>query len=356
MPHEIAAPIQAVSTSTAGLVGEAGQGPTDQAVLVTSLSEYHQTFGGPQPGQELFLGVGQFFTNGGQRAWVVRLGSRRPRGIERGLAALNAAEDIRLLCLPGLAGGRTLAAGAAYARARRAFFVGDPAGSRAATLEAMQAIRRADAGHAAVYVPRLRVPDPLLPSATRLCGPAASVAGVLARTDRERGVWTVAAGTGARLQGAVGLASAVDDRAAATLRGRGVNTIREVPGHGIVLWGARTVGGGGESGEVWKYVPIRRLALFIAESVSRGTEWVVFEPNDEPTWTVVRRTVEPFLDQLFRQGAFAGQTPQDSFFVRCGADTMTQTDIDRGVLVVEVGVAPLRPAEFVIIRIRLGTP
>jgi len=356
VPHAIAPPIEGVSTSTAGLVGQAAQGPTDQAVLVTSLDDYQQTFGGYQPTQELFLGVSQFFANEGRRAWVVRLGARGPAGIRRGLAALDAADDLDLLCLPGLSGGRTLAAGAAYARARRAFFLGDPAGSRAATLEAARAIRRADSGHAAVYVPRLRVPDPVTPSATRSCGPAASVAGLLARTDRERGVWAVSAGTGARIRGAVGLASAIDDHAAASLRARGVNVIREVSGHGIVAWGARTVGGGADGGEEWRYIPVRRLALYIEESVSRGLEWVVFEPNDEPTWTRIRPQVGAFLAELFQQGAFASLTESDSYFVRCGPDTMTQRDLNRGDLVVEVGVAPLRPAEFVVIRIRRPRP
>jgi phage tail sheath protein FI len=132
--------------------------------------------------------------------------------------------------------------------------------------------------------------------------------------------------------------------------------IREVPGHGIVPWGARTVGGGAERGEELRYIPVRRLALFIEESLSRGLQWVAFEPNDEPTWTLVRRTVEAFLDELFRNGALAGQTAPESFFVRCGPDTMTQRDIDRGVLVVEVGVAPLRPGEFVVLRIRRERP
>jgi phage tail sheath protein FI len=353
MPHRIAPRIEAVSTSTAGLVGGAGQGPSDQAVLVTSLSEFQGVFGGPQPGQDLFLGVDQFFENGGRLAWVVRLGGRGLPNVRRGLAALDDVDDLNLLSLPGLATGRILAEGAAYARGRRAFFLGDPAASRSATLEAVRAIHAADAGHAAVYFPRLRVPDPLQPSATRLAGPAASVAGLLARTDRERGVWAVAAGTTAHVAGAVGLASAVDDRAAATLRARGINAIREAPGHGIVVWGARSVGG--ETDE-WKYIPIRRLALFIEESVYRGLEWTVLEPNDEPTWKLARRQVEAFLGELYRQGAFAGATPESSFFVRCGEDTMTQNDLNQGTLIVEVGIAPLRPAEFVIFRIQRKRP
>jgi uncharacterized protein len=179
------------------------------------------------------------------------------------------------------------------------------------------------------------------------------VAGLLARRDSERGVWSVAAGTGAHLVGAVGLASSIDDQTAATLRRQGINTIRQDSGHGIRVWGARTVGG---ETEEWKYVSIRRLALFIEESVYRGLRWTVFEPNDEPTWTLVRRQITTFLDQLFRQGAFAGQTPQECYFVRCGPDTMTQSDLNKGILVVEVGVAPLRPGEFVIFRIRRPRP
>jgi phage tail sheath protein FI len=179
------------------------------------------------------------------------------------------------------------------------------------------------------------------------------VAGLIARTDRERGVWKVPAGTGARLVGAVGLASAIDDRTAATLRARGINAIREVPGHGIVAWGARTVGG--EAGE-WRYIPVRRMALFIEESVYRGLEWTVFEPNDEPTWTLVRRQVGTFLKELRQQGAFAGPTPETSYLVRSGEDTMTQSDLNQGALFVEVGVAPLRPAEFVVFGIRRPRP
>jgi phage tail sheath protein FI len=352
MPHRIAPPIEAVSTSTAGLVGEAGQGPTDQAELVTNLTSFERIFGGPQPGQDLFLGVRQFFENGGNRAWVVRLSSRGLPDVRRGLAALDAVADVSLLCLPGLSAKRIVAEGAAYARGRRAFFLAEPAASRSATVEAARAIRSGDAGHAAVYLPQIRVKDPLQPSATRLFGSSAGIAGLLARWDRDRGVWNPAAGTGAHLVGTVGLAASIDDHAAATLRAQGINTIRQ-DGHGIRVWGARTVGG--EAGE-WMYIPVRRTALFIEESLDRGLEWTVFEPNDEPMWTMVRRQVAPFLQHMFQQGAFAGPTPETSYFVRCGEDTMTQDDLSQGSLVVEVGIAPLRPAEFVTFRIRRPRP
>ena len=346
-------PIDGVPTSTAALVGEAaGQGPIEQAVLVTSLVEYERAFGAPQSADELFLGVSQFFENGGRRAWVVRIRTHGAVAIGRGLAALDAVDDIGLLCLPGLSGGRTLAAAAMYARSRRAFFVGDPAGTRTATVTAVRAIRPADRGHAAVYFPHVLVRDPLQPAATTSCGPSGGVTGLFARTDSERGVWVAAAGTKAPLRGAVGLTAVVDDRAATALRGQGVNALRQVPGPGIVLWGVRTVGSGAERREDWKYVPVRRMALFIEESVERGIEWVDFEPNDEPTWRRLRETVATFLDELFQQGTFSGTAPAEAFFVRCGSDTTTQSDIDNGIVVIEIGFAPFRPAEFVVLRVR----
>jgi uncharacterized protein len=132
------------------------------------------------------------------------------------------------------------------------------------------------------------------------------------------------------------------------LRGEGINAIRDIPGGGIALGRIRTVGGPDD----WKYVPIRPMALLLEESVESGIEWVIFEPNDEPTWRRVRMAVESFLDELFQQRAFAGETSRASFFVRCRPDTMTRRDIDRGVVVAEVGFAPLRPAEFVVVRIQ----
>ena len=345
-------PIDGVATSTAALVGEAGQGPIEQAALVTSLVEYERAFGTPQSADELYLGVTQFFENGGKRAWAVRIRARSATGISRALAALDAVDDIGLLCLPGLSGGQALARAAAYARSRRAFYVAEAAGTRAATLTAVRAIRPVDRGHAAAYFPHVVLRDPLNPPSTTVCGSSAGVAGLLARTDSERGVWAVAAGTGTHLRGAVGLASTLDDRAAAALRGQGVNAIRQVPSHGIVLWGARTVGSGTERGEDWKYVPVRRMALFIEESVERGIEWVDFEPNDEPSWRALRATVEAFLEEIRQQGGFAGRTADESYFVRCGTDTTTQRDIDNGIVVIESGFAPFRPAEFVVLRIR----
>jgi phage tail sheath protein FI len=341
--------IDGVATSTTGLVGLAPQGPPDQPVLVTSLVDYERVFGGPQPGHDLFLGTELFFENGGRRAWAVRLGGQGQAALGRGLAALDAIDDLGLLCLPGLAGGPALAAAARYARSRRAFFVAEPAGTKAATTAAVSSIRAADRGHAAVWFPRVELRDPLQPAATTSFGSSAAVAGLLARTDRDRGVWGFPQGA---LQGVTALAAAIDPHGAAPLRRNGVNALRLIPGHGIRSWGARTAGSGQDSGEEWKYVPVRRLALYLEQSIDRGLGWAAFEPNDEPTWTQVRAVAAAFLEETFRYGAFAGRTPEESYFVRCGLETTTQRDVENGLVVIEVGFAPLRPAEFVVFRIR----
>lgn len=342
-------PIDGVATSTTGLVGPAPQGPTNQAVLVTSVADYERVFGGAQAGHDLFLGAKLFFENGGRRASAVRLGGLGHAAVGRGLAALDAIDDLGLLCLPGLSGGQTVAAASAYARSRRAFYVAEPAGTRPATIAAAAAIRAADRGHAAVWFPRLEVRDPLQPTATTRFGSSAAVAGLLARTDVDRGVWAFPQ---AALTGVTGLAAAIDPHGAALLRRDGVNVLRLTPGHGIVPWGSRTIGGGRDSGEEWKYVPVRRTALYLEESIDRGLEWAAFEPNDEPTWTQIRAVVTAFLDEAFQAGAFAGRMPEESYFVRCGLETTTQRDIENGVVIIEVGFAPLRPAEFVVFRIR----
>jgi phage tail sheath protein FI len=341
--------IQGLGTSTAALVGRAPQGPTNQAVFVTSRAEYAQTFGGPQAGHELYLGVRLFYENGGRRAWVVRLGGQGPAAVGQALAGLDAVDDFGLLCLPELPAPGALAAAAAYARSRRAFYIAEAASSRAATLTAVGAIAAADQGHVAAYFPRIDVRDPLQPATTTRVGPSAAMTGLLARMDIERGVFAFA--TNFHLQGLVGLGSAIDAHGAAVLRRSGVNVLR-APGHGFVPWGARTVGSGRESGEDWKYVPVRRTALYLEQSIDRGLSWTASEPNDEPTWRQIRQVVEVLLDETFRGGAFAGRSASDAFYVRCGSDTTSQRDIENGVVNIEVGFAPLRPAEFVTFRLR----
>ena len=132
----------------------------------------------------------------------------------------------------------------------------------------------------------------------------------------------------------------------------GINCLRTLPVHGQVLWGSRTLHGDNDRGSEWKYVPVRRMALFLEESLYRGTQWVVFEPNDEPLWAQIRLNVGAFMQNLFRQGAFQGRSPREAYFVKCDRETTTRNDINRGIVNILVGFAPLRPAEFVVIKIQ----
>jgi phage tail sheath protein FI len=167
-------------------------------------------------------------------------------------------------------------------------------------------------------------------------------------------VWKAAAGSEAVLMGAERPAVEVDQSDTQRLVSEAVNPIRAFPGTGPLVWGARTVHGADWLASDWKYIPVRRLALFIENSIAGGTQWAVFEPNDEPLWARLRASVEEFLHDLFRSGAFPGSTPEEAFFVRCDRTTMTQDDLDAGRVNVHIGFAPLRPAEFVIIRIGIN--
>jgi phage tail sheath protein FI len=154
------------------------------------------------------------------------------------------------------------------------------------------------------------------------------------------------------LQGVLSLPVNLTDPENGVLNQKGINCLRTFPAVGNVCWGARTLEGSDALGSEWKYIPIRRLALFIEESLYRGTKWVVFEPNDEPLWAKIRMNVGAFMMRLFRQGAFQGSTPDKAFFVKCDDETTTQADRDLGIVNIEVGFAPLKPAEFVIIKIQ----
>lgn len=182
-------------------------------------------------------------------------------------------------------------------------------------------------------------------------GPSGMIAGLMARTDTQRGVWKAPAGIEADLRGAFDVEVNLTDLENGILNKQGVNCIRKFP-NGIVNWGARTLDGADDFGSEWKYIPIRRLALFLEESLFRGTKWVVFEPNDEPLWAKIRLNINAFMMNLFRQGAFQGSTPDKAFFVKCDSETTTPTDQNLGIVNIQVGFAPLKPAEFVIISIQ----
>jgi phage tail sheath protein FI len=170
-------------------------------------------------------------------------------------------------------------------------------------------------------------------------------------------VWKAPAGIEANLQGVLGLSigeapGVLTDSENGLLNPLGINCLRNLPTIGHVVWGARTLDGADVLASQWKYVPVRRLALFLEESLYRGTQWVVFEPNDEPLWSQIRLNLGAFMHTLFRQGAFQGTTPKEAYFVKCDKDTTTQADIDNGIVNIVVGFAPLKPAEFVVIKIQ----
>lgn len=202
--------------------------------------------------------------------------------------------------------------------------------------------------NSALFYPRVQFSDAGL---IRPIGPSGMIAGLMARTDSQRGVWKAPAGTEADLRGVLDVELNMTDMENGVLNKLGVNCIRKFP-NGIVNWGARTLDGSDDFGSEWKYIPIRRLALFLEESLFRGTKWVVFEPNDEPLWAKIRMNLNAFMMGLFRQGAFQGSTPDKAFFVKCDGETTTANDRNLGIVNIVVGFAPLKPAEFVIISIQ----
>jgi hypothetical protein len=243
----------------------------------------------------------------------------------------------------------------AYAVARRAMVIMDPPSTLGTVTQAVTAAKAAGftaSKNAAVYYPRIRKPDPLRNGQLGTFPPAGAVAGVIARTDATRGVWKAPAGIDAHIDGVVELDVALTDREIGQLNPLGVNCLRAAPGAGHVVWGARTREGNDRNASEWTYLPVRRTALFLEESLYRGTQWVVFEPNDAPLWAQIRLNVGAFMNNLFRQGAFAGTTPKEAYFVKCDAETTTQDDVNLGIVNIIVGFAPLKPAEFVVVALQ----
>lgn len=206
--------------------------------------------------------------------------------------------------------------------------------------------------NAALFFPRLKQSNPLNDNRMEKFVPCGAVAGIMARTDSQRGVWKAPAGIDATLRGVPELSVKLTNAENGELNPLGVNCLRSFPNIGRVIWGARTLRGADMLADEYKYVPVRRLALFIEETLFRGTQWVVFEPNDEPLWAQIRMNVGSFMHTLFRQGAFQGSSPKEAYFVKCDKDTTPQNDIDRGIVNIVVGFAPLKPAEFVVIKLQ----
>lgn len=241
---------------------------------------------------------------------------------------------------------------AAFCRAHRAFLIIDPPYGSTLTEAITFQGALTTTNRAALYFPTLLQPNPLHDNQLEEFAPCGAVAGIMAQTDSNRGVWKAPAGLEARLVGVPALSVPLTDAETGQLNPLGINCLRAMPAAGRVVWGARTLEGSDRLASEWKYIPVRRTALFLEETLYRATQWVVFEPNDEPLWAQIRLNIGAFMQSLFRQGAFQGKTPREAYLVKCDRETTTQDDINRGVVNILVGFAPLKPAEFVIIKIQ----
>jgi Bacteriophage tail sheath protein len=361
-------PIAGIDTSTAGFVGATNAGPAGPDLeLLTSVADFERHYGNgadlvypddTRTPNFMWHAVRAFFANGGRRLYVARArrADGRPPEVAEFTAALEELEhvpDVAIVAAPGatfryeqdrrLDAGATLRALFDHAARLRRFAVIDSGDQQStAAVESMRASFDSPSG--ALYYPWVRVVDPSTERDLYL-PPSGFICGIFARVDRHRGVWTAPANEVIEL--ATGLEQAMSLVEQTRLNDLHVNCLRHIPGRGVCVMGARTL----SSDPDWKYVPVRRLLLFLESSIDRGLQWVVFEPNDEPLWAHVRRVVGNFLLVQWKAGALVGTRPEEAFFVRCDRTTMTQSDLDQGRLICLVGVAPVRPAEFVIFRI-----
>lgn len=278
-----------------------------------------------------------------------------------GLYALDNVDIFNILCIPPYgkdeeSASEVYADAYTYCENKRAILIVDPPKSwinkkiPQDEIDTKAGLTRGK--NAAIFFPRINAPDPLDENRLHTFVPCGAVAGVIARTDSERGVWKTAAGIDAALRGVSELSVKLTDPENGELNPLGINCLRSFPSVGPVVWGSRTMRGADVLTDQWKYLAVRRTALYIEESLYRSTKWVVFEPNDEGLWSQIRLNIGAFMHDLFRKGAFQGTNPKDAYLVKCDKETTTQYDIDRGIVNILVGFAPLKPAEFVIIQIQ----
>ena len=374
-------PINGIPTSTAAFVGPTLRGPTGTVPeLLTSFAQFEALYGNVSnltfPGLSaqsisnyMALAVLAFFENGGQQLYVARVIAAKegtPPAADdyrNALGTLEGLHDVSIIAAPGStvfggdAGAHPTPNQAAPIYAELIAHVSRPGAYRFAVLDPppecstsdIQAIRsQIDSTNAALYYPwvliansqvNLEAPAPIT------VPPSGFICGIYARVDAQRGVFKAPANEA--LLGAIGFERTISDSEANMLNGIGINCLRFFPGQGNLVWGARTT----SSDPEWKYVNIRRYLTYLERSIDSGTQWVVFEPNDPILWASVTEQINDFLTAEWRKGALVGTKPSDAFFVRCNSSTMTQDDIDNGRLICMIGVAPIRPAEFVIFRI-----
>jgi len=375
-------PIEAVGTNTVGFLGESAKGPVNESVLITNWSQFVKTFGDFKDCSEhLAHAVYGFFNNGGSRCFVINVGAPEGAKVEvkpaaaagdkkddkapaavhvggggrdglyigrdggpgarTGLKCMDEIDEIAIIAAPGQTSPAVQDALLSHAETRK---------DRFAILDSPETItggvdklpKPRDSKYGAYYFPWIQVYDP--DKGNIFVPPSGHIAGVYSRTDSERGVHKAPANEIVR--GALGLKYNVSKGEQDLLNPKGINAIRFMNG-GIRIWGARTL----SSDPSWRYINVRRLFIMVESSIERATQWVVFEPNDHRLWKRVQRTISSFLTLLWRNGALMGTSPEQAFYVKCDDETNPPEVIDAGQLVVEIGLAPVKPAEFVIFRI-----
>ncbi len=350
--------IERLTTSTSAFVGISEKGPQDHALLISSFVEFQITFGGFLKGNCLAYSVLQFFENGGTRLYIARVSlkdSRAPNesDYQNTFSLLDPIPDINLIAVPGIGSPSMVSFGSGYCEKRgNCFFLGDMNLTDDSLTDAQNFINSINIKNSfgSVYFPWIRIKDPVGFSRNSIAvPPSGSVASIFARTDITRGVWKASAGIESAIKGAVGITANISDTEQNTLNPIGVNAIRKFPNMGILIWGARTLAT--QTDPEYKYIPVRRTSMFIEQSISRGIQWAVFEPNDEALWERIRIVVNNFMIDLFKDGAFQGSKADESFFVKCGRDTTSQNEINQDIFNIVLGIAFVRPAEFTILKI-----
>ena len=295
---------------------------------------------------------------------------------KKGLYMLEKADLFNILCIPPYASSdpenpfslseddkptdvttSLISAATVYCERRRAFYIIDSHSSWKSMQDVVNGFSNSKypnstSHYAGLFFPRVKKANTLMKNQIEEFVPCGAIAGVFARTDAQLGVWKAPAGQDATLKGINELKVPLTDKENGVLNQLGINCLRTFPIYGRLVWGARTLDGADQKASEWKYIPVRRTASFIEESLFRGLKWVVFEPNDEPLWAQIRLNVGAFMNNLFRQGAFQGTTPKVAYMVKCDKETTTQNDINQGIVNILVGFAPLKPAEFVFIKIQ----
>ena len=355
-------PIESVGSSTAGMIGQSSQGPVNKPMLVTSWAQYQKLFGGVKEGGHLAHGAYGFFLNGGARLYVMNVGEKKEGqtvedvaalvkgedkgpGSRTGLTAFSALSDVALIAAPGMTSPivhQMLADHASQCADRIAVLDGI---EELGETQLHEFPRIGDNQEAALYWPWISVFDESTKKMANV-PPSGHVMGTMARVDSERGVHKAPANE--VLRGALGLKYSLTRNEQALLNPRGINLIRDLDDMGIRIYGARTL----SEDKEWKYLNVRRLFQVVRKSVTKGTEWVVFEPNNQKLWGDVERNIRAYLKTLFAQGALQGKTPEEAFYVRCNETTNPQENIDLGIVTIEIGIAPVKPAEFVQINIQ----